>query len=437
MRKPFYGWIVVGVTFLIGITESSAVQGMLSVFMKPMVLDFGWSRTAVTGAIAFGSLLGGMLSPFVGPVLDHYGPRMVAFWSILILSAGLICTAFINSIWQFYLFFGLGRMIAVGILGLVLSVTVSQWFVRKRGRALGIVWLGPRFGSILLPVLCQFVILNLGWRTAWGILGLIVFLISGIPALLFLRRRPEDIGLLPDGAPPDTKMNECGDLIIEIGAQSSGEISEPIWTRAQALRTKAFWALTLIHSLMTCAQAGISFHLFPFLTDKGMSGMTAVWVLSTTAAFGAFGSVVWGYFADKVRIQRLLAINACTSGLIFLFLFLSIDFKVPHTLGAVIIFTLAAALGMLQGGRHPVLDTIWPAFFGRTSLGSIFSISTPFRFTANALGPVSAAFFFDMFGSYLFPFYLFCVIFFLMGIMSLFIKSPRYPLPDEEWMVRR
>jgi MFS family permease len=430
LRKPFYGWIIVGVTFLIGITESSAVQSMLSVFMKPMVQDFGWSRTAVTGAIAFGSLLGGMLSPFVGPILDRHGPRMVAFWSILILSAGLICTAFSSSIWQFYLFFGVGRMIAVGILSLVLSVTVSKWFVRKRGRALGIAWLGPRFGSILLPVLCQFIILTLGWRMAWGILGVIVFLISGIPALLYLKRRPEDIGLLPDGAPPDSEMNECEGSLIEIGSQSSGKISEPVWTRALALRTKAFWALTFIHGMITCAQAGISFHIFPYLTDKGMNGMTAVWVLSTTAAFGALGSVVWGFFADKVRIQRLLAINAFTSGLVFFLLFWAIDFKVPHTLGVFIIFTLAAVFGILQGGRHPVLDTMWPVFFGRTSLGSIFSVSTPFRFAANALGPVSAALFFDMFGSYTFPFYLFCAIFFLVGIMSLFIKSPRHPLSD-------
>ena len=108
MRKPFYGWVIVGVAFLIGMTESGAVQNILSVFMKPMITEFGWSRTAVTGSIAFGSICAGILSPFVGPLLDRHGPKMVAFWSILIMSAGMVSMALITRIWQLYLFFGWG-----------------------------------------------------------------------------------------------------------------------------------------------------------------------------------------------------------------------------------------------------------------------------------------------------------------------------------------
>jgi MFS family permease len=427
LRRPFYGWIIVGVTFLIGVTESSAIQSFLSVFMKPMGKDFDWSRTAVTGAMAFGSLCAGILSPFVGPILDRNGPRMVAFWSILIMSAGLICMAYCNSIWQFYLFFGVGRMIAVGILGLLVSVTISNWFVRKRGRAMGIAWLGPRLGAMILPALSQLIILTLGWRMAWGVLGVVIFLISGIPALLFLRRRPEDVGSLPDGAPSDSEINKHEGSLTEVRPKSSGKSSEPIWTRAQALHTKAFWMLTLIHSMSFFAGAAIMFHIFPFLTDKGMNEMTAVWVLSTIAAFGALGSFVWGFLAEKFRIQDLLAINAFTSGLIFLLLFWAIDFKGPHTIGVVIIFALAAFHGMLLGGRYPIMDTIWAVFFGRTSLGSIFSMASPFRFIANAIGPLFASLCFDMFGSYTFPFYLFCVIFFLVGAICLFTKSPQHP----------
>ena len=170
------------------------------------------------------------------------------------------------------------------------------------------------------------------------------------------------------------------------------------------------------------------FHIFPFLTDRGIDGMTAVWVLSIIAAFGALGSVVWGLLAEKIRIQNLLAINAFISGLVFLFLFWAIDFKVPHAIGVVIIFALAAMHGTLQGGRHPVMDTIWPAFFGRTSLGSIFSMASPFRFAANAVGPILAAICFDMLGSYAFPFYLFGVIYFFVGVISLFTKAPLHPL---------
>ncbi|MHB8909177.1 MAG: MFS transporter, partial [Syntrophales bacterium] len=202
MRRPFYGWIIVGVSFLIGFTESGVFQNILSIFMKPMVEEFGWSRASVTGAIAFGSVSGGLLSLVTGPILDRYGPRMVCFWGILLLSLGLGAMTFVNHLWELYLFFGIGRMVAVGVLSLGISVSVANWFVRYRGRAMGITRVGDRLGSTLLPLMVQFLILGLGWRMAWGTLGAVVFLMSGIPALLFLRHRPEDMGLLPDGASP-------------------------------------------------------------------------------------------------------------------------------------------------------------------------------------------------------------------------------------------
>src|SRR5512138_2149733 len=126
LRKPFYGWIIVGVSFLIGFTESGVFQNILSVFMKPMVEEFGWTRASVTGAIAFGSLLGGLLSLVVGPVLDRYGPRMVSFWGILFMSLGLAAMTFVDSLWGLYLYFGVGRMVAVGVLSLTISVSVAN-----------------------------------------------------------------------------------------------------------------------------------------------------------------------------------------------------------------------------------------------------------------------------------------------------------------------
>jgi len=428
LRKPFYGWVIVGVSFLIGVTEVGVFQNILSIFMKPMAQDFGWSRAAVTGAIAVGSICGGLVSPFVGPILDRYGPRMVAFWGIVFFSMGLSALMFVRHIWQLYLFFGMGRMIAVGVLSLVVTVSVSNWFVRRRGRALGITWIGERVGSALLPVMIQFLILAYGWRMAWGALGAVVFLMSGIPALLFLRRRPEDMGLLPDGAEPvSEKKRTDGPLNAEDRTDDPDRAAEPIWTREQATHTRAFWTLTLLTCLIPFLQAGINFHIYPFLTDQGFSQKTAVWVLSTIAAFGALGSVTWGMLADKVRIQALLAINVFGSGLIFLLFFWTVGFKPADGFGTGIVFVLAAIHGTLHGGRNTVISVIWGAFFGRTALGSIYSFSVPFRAAANACGPIFAAICFDLFGSYAFPFYLFVAIFFISGVISIRMKPPQWP----------
>jgi MFS family permease len=427
LRRPFYGWIIVGVSFLIGITEAGVFQNILSVFMKPMVHDFGWSRASVTGATAFGSIIGGLLSLVIGPILDRHGPRIVAFCGISLLSMGLVAMAFINHIWQLYLFFGVGRMIAIGVLSLAISVSVSNWFFRLRGRAMGITRIGDRFGSALLPLMVQFLILTLGWRMAWGILGVVVFFMSGIPSLLFLRRRPEDMGLLPDGASSASEKSSGDPSIKEDQVKPSDVDSEPVWTRAQAIRTKAFWMLTFLNSLIPFLQAGINFHIYPFLTDQGYSEMTAILILSTISVSGMVGSAIWGMLVERFRIQGLLTVNVLGNGLVFLLLYWAVKFQFDGVLGTGIIFFLAAVHGTFHGGRNPMITIVWAEFFGRRSLGSILSLSSPFHFAANAIGPVFAALCFDMFGSYAFPFYFFVFIFFFSGIITIHMQPPKYP----------
>lgn len=409
-------------------TEAGVFQNILSIFMKPMVHDFGWSRASVAGAIAFGSISGGLLSLVFGPILDRHGPRMVAFCGISLLSMGLVAMAFINHIWQLYLFFGVGRMVSVGVLTLARSVSVSNWFSRLRGRAMGITNIGDRFGATLLPLVVQFFILMLGWRMAWGILGVAVFFMSGIPSALFLRRRPEDMGLLPDGASSESgKKGSRNPSKKEDPVSASGEDSEPAWPRAQAIRTKTFWILTFLNSLILFLQAGINFHTYPFLTDQGFSEMTAVWILTTISVFGMVGSALWGFLTERFRIQGLLMINALGSGLVFLSLYWAVRFRFEDVLGTGIIFFLAALHGIFHGGKNPMMALAWAGFFGRRSLGSILGLSLPFHFTANAIGPVFAGLCFDLLGSYAFPFHFFGVIFFLSGIVSMYLQPPRYP----------
>jgi MFS family permease len=429
LRKPFYGWTIVGVTFLIGATEAGAFQNILSVFLKPMAGAFGWSRAIISGAMALGSIGAGALSPFIGPVLDRHGPRMVAFWGVLVLSAGLMAMSSVNQIWQLYLYFGVGRMVAVGALSLVISVTVSNWFVRQRGRAMGITWLGPRFGSAILPALAQFFIMTQGWRMAWAALGVIVFIMSGIPSLLFLRRRPEDIGLLPDGKTSDSDESKDSGSPQTGKPETNVSEKDPEWTRAQAIRTSAFWTLTVVCSLAPFAQAGTNFHIFPFLTDQGLSEVSSVLILSTIGIFGALGAIVWGFLAERFNVKNLLALNGIGSALVFFLLFVTAKSPFGRSFGNGAIFILAAIHGILHGGRLPMLSIIWADYYGRSALGSIYGFSSPFRFTANAIGPIFAALCFDYFGNYDYPFYLFVLMFLALGMISFTIKAPVHPEP--------
>jgi sugar phosphate permease len=427
LRKPYYGWIIVGVTFLIGVTESGAFQNILSIFLKPMADEFGWSRAAVSGAMVFGSISAGALSPVVGPVIDRHGPRMVAFFGILILSSGLVCMTFIDRLWQMYLFFGIGRMVAMGVLSLVVPVAVSNWFVRRRGRAMGVVWLGPRVGTAILPAVTQFFILSQGWRMAWTTLGIIVFLLSGIPSLLFLRRRPEDLGLRPDGDPPEPKADTLSAPGGPTGAWAAAPEPDPVWRRSRVMRLKVFWALTLAESLYLFIQAGVNFHIFPYLTDQGLAPRLAVLVLSTIAISGAVGSIVWGALAEKARPKILLGVNGLLSGGIFVLLYGVVQHGMGSLAGIGLVFSLAALYGFLHGGRFPVLSVTWAKFFGRRSLGSIYGFTSPLRFTANAIGPIFGALCFDFFGSYALPFATFTLLFLLAGAIGFFLEPPPNP----------
>ena len=422
MFRFYYGWIIVGVTFLIGATEAGAFQNILSVFLKPMTETFGWSRTAISGTMAFGSICAGIVSPIFGPILDRHGSRMVAFCGVLILSTGLVCLSFLNHIWQLYVFFGLGRMVAVGVLTLTITVTISNWFIRLRGRAMGIAWLGPRLGAAVLPVLAQYFILTQGWRFAWGALGVVVFLMSGLPSLIFLRRRPEDLGLLPDG---DTVALAEKKETVQSDHNAAESPMEPVWTRRQAIHTSAFWLLTIITSLHPFINGGINFHLFPFMTDQGISAVWAITLISTIAISGAAGAISSGFLAERFGTRILLAINGFASGLVFFGFYIAIASGTAQRSGTGVLLLLAVLYGLLHGGRMPLFSLIWADYFGRSSLGSIYSFSSPFRMTANAIGPIFAALFFDITGRYTIPFCIFIALFLLVGTISLYVRPPR------------
>ncbi len=413
----YYGWVIVAVTFLVGITQAGVFQNILSIFMVPMAEEFGWSRSLITGAIALGSLAGGFLGPFMGPVLDKHGPRMMTFIGISILAAGLVALAWISSLWQLYLFFGLGRMISAGLLNLVVTVSVSNWFIKRRGRAMGITQLGSRIGLAVLPLLVQAVITGVGWRTAWLMLGLTVFFISAIPAILFLRRRPEDIGLLPDGEDP--KKTEAQSLVKDGSEIKSQDINEMknTWGRQEILRTSSFWQLIVVSSVIFFVGAGTNFHMFPFLTDNGMSSEISVMVISVIWIFSAFGALGIGFLAEKIPVKTLLGFTMLLLGVLFVTIFWVVE-------SVWIVFAFATVYGFIRGALLPLLALIWVEFFGRYSSGTALGLSSVFRYTANAMGPVFAAVCFDLMQNYFLPFYLFSGLLVLGGLMSFRSQAP-------------
>lgn len=420
----YYGWVIVAVAFLVGVTQAGVFQNILSIFMIPMEAEFGWSRSLITGAIAIGSLVGGFAGPVTGPMLDRHGPRVMAFIGISLLSGGLIALAWLSSLWQLYLFFGMGRMIAAGLLNLVITVSVSNWFIKRRGRAMGIAQLGSRIGLSVLPPLVQLMINGFGWRGAWAVLGVIVFFTSAIPALIFLRRRPEDEGLLPDGASPGNKTGDPDKRPDDSESIETPDEDQTIWTRRQLLRSASFWQLIVISCVLFFVGAGTNFHLFPFMTDSGQSAEVSVLVISVIWISSAVGGLVIGFLAEKLPVRLLLGVSLCLIGVVFLSIFWAVN-------SVWLLFTFALFYGFARGAILPLLSLIWVEVFGRFSSGTALGLSSVFRYSANAVGPVFAAVCFDLLDSYLLPFSVFTLLLVAGGVVSFYAKTPRSSLQEQ------
>jgi MFS family permease len=258
--RVFYGWYILGVAMLGAFLAAGTSQLFMSIMLKPLADDLGWSRTATTVAITIGTILGGLLSPFVGRLADRYGPRLLSTLGALILTATYFSLAGMTELWQFYVIYIVGRGLTTSMLsGVVPSTAAANWFRRMRGRALGLIAMCIPLGGSALSFVGQLIIEGPGWRTVFLVFGSTSLVLLVLPAALILRRRPEEMGLLPDGAPSSA------------GAQTPGPRprrgDEFGWTLGEALHTPALWLLGAAATLGSMANTAVGFHQVAYYTD--------------------------------------------------------------------------------------------------------------------------------------------------------------------------
>ena len=199
-RLPFfYGWTILFAAGSSMVVRNATASLTLAVFIFPMSEDLGWSRTLIAGAASLGGLVATVASPLVGWALDRYGARTILTVSVLILGLSTVSLAWATVPIAFYLAYGLGRVIFASPLNIGPSVVVSRWFVRRRGRATGILFLSHSLGMITFPLIAGLVIKYRGWEDAWAVLGVLVWILALGPVSMLVRQSPESVGLLPDG----------------------------------------------------------------------------------------------------------------------------------------------------------------------------------------------------------------------------------------------
>ncbi len=386
--------------------RNAAATLTLAVFVYPMSQELGWSRALIAGAATVGGLAASAMSPVAGWATDRYGARAVLIASILVLGASTMSLKWAVTPIAFYVAYATGRMIFSSSMQIGASVAVGNWFVRKRGRATGILFALNSLGMGLFPLAAQLLMNAGGWRNAWFWLGAAVWAIALAPVWFLMVHRPEHVGLAPDGPMPENA-----------GASAAKGPEEPAWTFREAARAPALWLLALTGGLLFFVHAGVNLHQSAFLQDQGLGGTVAALALTIMALGTGVGSILWGQLVSKLPVRYLYVAVALVLGVVAA-LFITVH-------QAWQAFLMAGVFGIGLGGILVLPAVAYADYFGRKSLGSIRGVTEPFVSIGQAAGALLAGFIFDATHSYAAAFYTFLGVALVAAALILLARPPK------------
>ena len=396
---------------------SRTVSGVL----KPLTEDLAVSRGLFSLLRSGEILIGAALAPFVGPLVDRFGGRWLMAGGALVAGLGLVLLSQVGAFWQFLLL----RWILVTVGGvfmchMVVSVTVARWFVRKRGRAIAIASLGQGLSKVCIPVVTATLFVWLGWRATWTIFGVVTLALVVIPALIFMRPSPEEMGLRPDGI--DERIEASATPITKSGATAARHAAadERIWTWKEVLRTQTFWIICFIYGMANVGIAGLNLHVFAYVTDIGFETIVAATVMSIIASAQLGSTMVWGFVSERMEIRRasMLMFLIQSTGLALALA----GNRVPALYGGFFFY------GIGLGGSWVLQEIIWATYYGRVSLGMVRGLGILVTHGFGAAGAPFFGFLHDATGSYRPSFVAFIVALVLSAFLSLAVRAPRPPL---------
>jgi MFS family permease len=416
--RVFYGWVIVGVSF-ITIAAAYATRYSFTIFYVAMLKDLGWSRASLAGAFSLAMLIYGLFSPFIGGLMDRFGPRRLFPLATLILVLGMVTSGYIQSPWHFYLTYGV--LVTLGLNGLgpvPHAPIISNWFILKRGLASGIIMVGCGIGTVFSPLIQQMISLW-GWRGAFSILGVIVASLVFPLTVIFQRLHPREKGLYSDGL----KLEDMERLRKAYGTGTDVSSIDPVWTSQdwtvhRAIRTIRFWSLFLANVNFGFFMGTILVHQAPFIVDAGFSRMFAATILALTGLANAGGNFFWGILSDRIGREWAWTLASGSAFLSILLLIVVKGTSNPWVLyGHGILFGLGYALPSLWQG-------IAGDLFQGKQYGAIFGLITIGFGMGNFLGPWLGGYLFDIQGTYTIVLIL-CLATTLLSTLFIWVAGPR------------
>ena len=376
IKKPFYGWFIVITSFTILFAINGGIINTFGVFLNPISEDMGWSLTTVSIILGVGALGMAIGSPFAGKMIDRFGARTTMFIGVILSGMGITFASAATEAWHFYALF---TVIGVGLSTssmLPASVVIANWFNRKRGVAMGIAFMGTSFGGMVMNPVETRLLLAYGWRTSYVIVGVGIMLVAIPLVLLFIRTRPSDMDMLPDGEEMTEQQPE---------ALSGHSLRE-------AVRTMSFWFISANMFLTNFMANGIIVHGISQLRDLGHSQLFAGDVTGISMGFMTLGKVTLGICGDRWGARTTFTLSAIMTAIGLWVLIMA-----GHPWLA---FLYALMFGFPQGGPLALTPMVAADCHGLANFGAVFGAMNFFSILGAGFGPVVISKMRDSSGSY-------------------------------------
>jgi predicted MFS family arabinose efflux permease len=397
----YYGWTIVGVSCA-ALALAMGSRAVVGVLLAALFESFDWGRAAIAGALSVSFVASTLTAPWWGALLDRWGPARTFTIAALLAGAGLGLASTTRELWQLYV--GLGLLGGAGLApfwGTTFGVVISNWFVRRRGLAIGIMAAGSGLGILLLAPLVQGIIRIAGWQEAFVALAALLVGVVAPLMLLAMRRRPEDYGLAPDG----------------VRAGPAGPPADGPTVR-EALRDGRYWCLVVGFPLGIAGHQFILAHGIAYLIDRGFTADTAALALSAFGGCTIAGMVLWGNLGDRLGGER-----AYTLGSLVLLAAIALLYAVEPGRDALLwAFVVIFAVG--YGSRQGLHAFIAAKLLQGRSFGALMGSMTAALAAGSALGPAMGGWVYDATGSYDLAFAL-AALFTAIAVVCVWLAAPR------------
>lgn len=400
--RPFYGWAVVGGTFVI-LFIGFGIAYSFAAFFQALRDEFHGSRADVSLVFGITGFLYFSLGAVSGPLADRFGPRRIVAAGVLLIAAGVLVASRAQALWQVYVTYSLGVGVGVGFAYVPAISAVQRWFVRRRGVASGLAVAGIGVGNLAMPPLAAALIGATDWRTAYVLLGLAA-LTLGLAAAALIEHSPQRRGLLPDGAPPfPPSPTLTPSLSRARGREAGGEgqlrpgvraDEDEVGVRA-ALGSRPF---KLLYAAVAACSAGLFIpfvHLAPYARDHGLAGTAGAWLVALIGVGSTVGRFALGSTADRLGRRRSLMMMFAGMGLALLWWTVAVD------LWSLALF--AVLFGVCYGGFVALIPALTADYFGGRSAGGIIGLLYTSVAAGTLVGPWLAGRIYDLRESYLLP----------------------------------